>query len=343
MNILDSKRLGGSKVQVLWIALPLALVLPGCPIYSDNGQPLPCSVSNPCPTGLTCVGGVCEGATCTSDRQCTSDEHCENGSCVPGQRVCLTHGDCDVGYMCDVQVCEVSTTCSTDTDCVGSPAGAGAWCDFRNTCVPHGANECRTSADCQSGNLCIEGQCTPLDSTCQFDHDCPAGSTCVNAECTAVCSTDADCVAGDVCSASHHCEAQVDCETSATCASGEHCVGGRCLVDCHGTTSCPSAGTRSTSYCGNDQFCHPSWQPHITCNLDTDCAAGRVCLSHVCRTPCPTMTDNECSTIDSQLPHCQLDTASSRYLCVADGSTTPECRTSDMCTGTNECINAMCQ
>lgn len=345
MNILETVRQSGSKVQVLWIALPLAaLLLPGCPLYLDNGHGVSCHVNADCPSGQECVGGTCHvitGPVCTSDSMCPTSppQHCEGMACVPGPRVCETHGDCDPLFMCDISACTPSTGCSTDADCTTS----GFWCDFRGTCVPHGAGECRTATDCTSGQLCIEGACTDLGSTCQFDRDCPAGTSCVNAECTAVCTTDADCVAGDTCGANHFCEATVDCDTSATCMNGEHCVGGRCLADCHGGTACPSA-SRETSYCStSDMFCHAGWQPHITCNMDSDCNPGRSCLAHVCRTPCPTMMDSECASIDSTLPHCQLDTASSRYLCVADGSVTPQCRTSADCTGTQNCVNAACR
>lgn len=367
MNSLDSKQLGGSKVQVLWIALPLAAsLLSGCPIYTGNGTSrLPCdttsdctgrltciagscqcTIDSDCPSGQSCVAGACMVTTssCTTDSQCATGEHCEGGACIPGSRVCLTHGDCDVSFMCDISSCEPSTTCGSDADC----NMAGFWCDYRNTCVPHNPGDCRTNADCGTGDLCVEGRCEPLPSTCQFAYDCPAGTACVNAECTAVCRSDADCVAGDTCNSSHFCEATPDCETSATCASGEHCVGGRCLADCHGGTSCPTSG-RETSYCGEDSFCHPSWQPAVACNIDTDCATGRLCLAHVCRTPCPdgassqTAGDAQCLSIDSQLPHCMLDTASSQYLCNASGTATASCRTSADCSSTQDCVNAACQ
>ncbi len=377
MNILESKQNGGSKVQAisapsaplasLWMALPLAaLFLSGCPIYSgDAPRRVPCTSSLECSGALTCIAGTCQcvndsdcpsgqscvagsctvvTAMCTNDSQCPTGQHCQGGSCVPGTRVCLTHGDCDVGFMCDISSCEPSTTCGSDADCTMS----GFWCDFRNTCVPHGANDCRSASDCTSGQLCIEGTCTGLPATCQFSYDCPAGTACVNAECTAVCRSDADCVAGDTCNPSHFCEATTDCETSATCTNGEHCVDGRCLADCHGSATCPTSG-RETSYCANDSFCHPSWQPAVACNIDSDCASGRHCLAHVCRTPCPdgatgTAAGNaQCLTIDSTLPYCLLDSASGEYLCNAQMSATASCRTSGDCTGTQECVNAACQ
>jgi len=346
MNILESVRQVGSKVQVLWIALPLAALLPGCPLYLDDGHALACTVNADCPSGQECVGGTCHpitGPVCTTDSDCATGEHCDAMACVPGPRVCVTHGDCDPLFMCDISSCEASSNCTTDADCVGSPAGVGGWCDFRHTCVPHNSGDCRTTADCTSGGICVEGSCQQLPTTCQFQYDCPAGTACVNAECTAVCTSSTDCVAGDECSSSHFCTASVgECTTSAMCASGQHCVGGRCLEDCHGGTACPSSG-RETSYCAGDMFCHPSWQPAVACNTNSDCATGRHCLAHVCRTPCPTMMDSECGMIDSTLPYCLLDTASSEYLCNAQMSSTASCRTSADCSSTQDCVNAACQ
>jgi len=354
MNILDSK-LSGSKVQVLWIALPLAaLFLSGCPIYTDDGHGAACTRDTDCPSGQSCVSGTCHTTTvgCTSDRSCGTGMHCVAMSCVPGTRQCETHGDCDSSFMCDGTSCDASTNCTSDADCVGSPAGVGGWCDFRNTCVPHLPGECRTIADCTGTDQCIEGTCTALPTTCQFQYDCPAGTACVNAQCTAVCTNDASCVAGDVCNTStHFCEPMTDCETSATCMNGERCVDGRCLADCHSGATCPTAG-RETSYCGNDQFCHPSWQTSPACTqegVQAECQTGRLCLSHVCRTPCPdgmtsqTAGDAQCSSIDSTLPHCILDTASSHYLCNASTSSTASCRLSTDCAAGEDCVNAACQ
>jgi len=380
MNILDSKQLTTIARSIGGLALA-ALLLPGCPIYTDDGHRVACTMDSNCPTGQECISGTCQvppctsdadcatgqmciagscrtvTPTCTSDRQCATGEHCEGMTCVPGTRVCVTHGDCDVAFMCDISSCEPSITCTGDAECQTSPAGAGSWCDYRGTCVPHGTGDCRTAADCTNGDLCVEGRCTTLPNPCQFQYDCPAGTACVNAECTAICTSDAGCVAGDTCSPDHFCQPEVDCETSAMCATGEHCVGGRCLVDCHGSSlgMCPTAG-RETSYCGDDSFCHPSWQPAVTCTIDAahpgpqgNCQTGRHCLAHVCRTPCPdgamgsAQGNAQCLTMDSTLPYCLLDTASGEYLCNATMTGTASCRLSSDCAGGQDCVNAACQ
>lgn len=356
MNILESKQLGGSKAQVLWIALPLAAaMLTGCPLYTDNGHPIACGPTTTCPAGTTCVSGMCQpnqAPTCTQDSQCSSNEHCENMACVPGQRVCETHGDCDPGRMCDITAtsgsCVPSTTCTSDATCM-----TGFWCDYRDTCVPRNPGQCRSQADCTGTDRCIEGTCHTLPTTCQFAYDCPAGTACVNAECTAVCHAETDCAAGDTCNThTHFCEPMVDCSTSAMCPTGDHCVDGRCLADCHTGASCPTSGVE-TSYCDPaDHFCHPGWQPAIACThegVQAECATGRLCLSHVCRTPCPDgMTsqaagDAQCQSIDSEVPHCILDTASTRYLCNHSTTATASCRVSSDCTGSQQCVNAACQ
>jgi hypothetical protein len=351
MSVLNSVRLGANKAQVIAIALPLAaLFLSGCPIYPDNGHPIACGGTNSCPTGYMCQSGMCVPSVraCSAQNPCPSGQVCTAGVCVQ-TTTCETHGDCPVGQMCDVQACTASTTCHADADCTMS----GFWCDFRGTCVPHTTGQCRTGADCTGGDLCIEGVCTHASATCQFEYDCPPGTACVNAQCTGVCAQDSDCVAGDSCNTtSHFCEPTVDCETSAMCAGGEHCVNGRCLNDCHASGSTCTGGAHQTAYCatGGDSFCHPSWQPAAFCPA-TPCAAGRTCLSGVCRTPCTIDTTHpapggNCGTIDAALPYCVMDTASNMTLCSATMSgMTPQCRTNADCTSSTQhlCVNAQCQ
>jgi hypothetical protein len=350
MNLLNSVRLGGSKVQVLAIALPLAaLFLPGCPIYGDNGHPLHCSSASDCPAGYMCTSGMCQPMTqpCSAQNPCPTGQVCSSGMCVP---LCETHGDCAVGQMCDHAACTQSTMCHADSDCTM----AGFWCDYRGTCVPHAAGECRTGTDCTGGDQCVEGQCTHLSNTCQFAYDCPPGTACVNAQCEGLCHANSDCVAGDTCNqTSHFCEPAVDdCVTSSTCASGQHCVNARCLDDCHASGSTCAGGAHQTAYCASssDMFCHPSWQPQPFCPA-TPCQPGRACLSGVCRTPCPmgatsqAMGNAQCNSIDSSLPYCLMDSASGMWLCNASMSTTPGCRTNADCTTSAQhlCVNATCQ
>ncbi len=128
----------------------------------DAGPPL-CSPSNPagaCPTGQTCMGGLCVSPCSPSapSGYCSGGQRCVAGSC------CAT--------ACDARCC------TGGTFCVGPIAGA-------NQCVPH----CRVSSDCGAGSWCAaigddDGFCVPPGASvsgsrrCNVDSDCTGGQAC---------------------------------------------------------------------------------------------------------------------------------------------------------------------
>ena len=93
----------------------------------------------------------------------------------------------------------------------------------------------------------------------------------------------------------------------------------------------------TAEYCGEDMFCRPGWQPEPFCTMDSDCRTGRVCREGVCRTPCPTMTNDECMRFDSQVPECREDAG--EYLCHATNEIMPECRFEADCPMDQECLD----
>lgn len=297
----------------------LSAALAGCPVYwGDGGDP--------------CRAGRCGGA-CESVFDCGPGELCAGGRCVTPPSSCRTHGDCPVGTYCGDAECVLSDVCTSDARCT-----SGMWCDFRGTCTPHGPGDCRSQSDCGPAQLCIENRCVDVSTTCQLDRECPGGQVCLNNECTRVCSGDAQCATGDRCVGSF-CRATTNCSDSSSCESGEHCVEGRCLVDCRRSGSCNEPGT----YCAEDGFCRPTWERTPFCTRDTDCADERVCRDGVCRTPCPSMADAQCMSIDAQLPLCRR-AMSGDYLCFAASELTPpECRTASDCSGGRDCVNGQCR
>lgn len=318
------------------LALPLIAFLPGCPLYMGDGEDrVPeCRMDTDCLSGSCSLDGVCvTPGVCRDDTECGRDETCEAGACVPdGSATCRVDGDCASGSWCDDGACTPSSTCSDDAECE-----TGFWCDYRDTCVPRPDNACRAHADCSGEELCIEGYCRPRDETCELDRDCAPGNLCVNSECTTPCSDDSACSAGDSCQDSF-CRPATECTTSSSCGLGEHCLDGRCLPDCRPVGRTCEAG----SYCeAEDQFCRPDWQPQPFCDEDSDCMSGRTCLDGVCRTPCPTMTDAQCLSIDSQLPLCRAEGAT--YYCFAEREQTPECRVQSECTEGRDCVDGLCR
>ncbi|NIR61113.1 MAG: hypothetical protein GWO02_17225, partial [Gammaproteobacteria bacterium] len=95
------------------LAIPLAVLLAGCPIYTGDGGPDTRPDSGPGP----CVGAGC---VCETMLDCDPGLVCEGGLCttpdVPSD--CRTHGDCAVGDYCgSARECTGSSTCSLDADC----------------------------------------------------------------------------------------------------------------------------------------------------------------------------------------------------------------------------------
>lgn len=335
---MPSMRSDSPTLKALLLGLPLVALLPGCPVYWGPGDRT-CTDDPECGPGGMCIDGSCVDPVCDEDADCGGGRLCIDFTCVDGPTTCRTHGDCAVGSYCleDVSAdeCTPSGVCSTDGDCE-----AGFWCDYRGTCVPRDPSECRTSADCTGGALCIENRCEAVDDTCQFNRDCAPGSACVDNQCTAICTGDSDCEAGDTC-VNSFCRPTEDCTTSAMCGAGEHCVNARCLPDCEGSPASCDTG----SYCGPDDFCRPDWEPTPFCTVDGDCdqTVPRACIMGSCRTLCDDFA-SDCMTVDSQFTSCGTDDLSAgRDVCLAPSDTDPECRVAADCSGTDACINAICR
>lgn len=330
------------KLVAPLFALPFALVLAGCPIYGDGdghggptrcvGDACLCSASSPCASGYCDLpSGRCLPGECGADSDCAAGERCDLAShtCVARPAACRTHGDCAVGSYCAAGACAPSGTCTSDASCSG-----GFVCDFRGTCVPPAPPACRTTADCAGDTVCVEGQCRPRTDVCQFNNQCGAGRACVNNACVDICTGDADCGSGASCQSGFCRPNPSECTTSADCTGGEHCVEGRCLADCTGGAAC--TGTHDA--CAADLFCRPDWRPRLFCTSDAGCAPGHVCRMGVCRSPCPTGTNDECRRFDSQVPICASD-----MLCYTTSETMPECAVQTDCVAGRSCIDAICR
>lgn len=94
-------------------------------------------------------------------------------------------------------------------------------CHEGEFCVNHQCQDCRTDADCPTGQQCSAGACSPIDGYCDADHACPAGQECQNNRCQAAASTDA-------------------C-ANVTCPAGQHCESGGCVADSAPPPSCQLA------------------------------------------------------------------------------------------------------
>jgi hypothetical protein len=131
----------------------LALVLTACgyaaPTYT--GTAFKCDGTHPCPTGQSCVDGVCTGS--------------DSGSGVgPGAPV----------------VC-VGVTCASGDGCCYDPVlGQGNHCAAPGSCNGNLA-ACTSAANCGSGERCCNSTMSPMcgpatcpDVVCTTGSDCPA-------------------------------------------------------------------------------------------------------------------------------------------------------------------------
>ncbi|MBI5509083.1 MAG: hypothetical protein HY903_10040 [Deltaproteobacteria bacterium] len=111
---------------------------PGHCQLGQCSQPSDCALFGPT---VTCTGGACVGASCTSGDQCV----CVNHRCAMDGSACDTAADCMTG------VCVMS--CSADADCMC----VGGRCS--RTELP-----CQTAADCAVN--CEEGRCITAAKAC---------------------------------------------------------------------------------------------------------------------------------------------------------------------------------
>jgi len=180
-------------------------------------QPGPCSSSNTCVYGYSCVMGACQSPTqgaCNSDAdcsngsvciagpdgkggvcttpanqcfdgsQCKSGENCVNGKCTLG---CKSNSDCRDGFTCNTStgVCSgIAQTCNVTNDC-----GSSTEVCVGGACVPRSSNaSCASPGDVWDENGCVPNQAPSF--ICQNDgvqDACATGSICLHHDCWISC------------------------------------------------------------------------------------------------------------------------------------------------------------
>jgi len=316
----------------------LGLTLAGCPVYLEDIERS--DWWEDCDDGEWCEEWegpheVCPpdaGSTdvCSRNADC-GEGRCQEGLCIPvAPDACAYDADCQVGFVCEEQLCEPSTVCTQNADCPD-----GLICDERSTCSLPADGECRADSDCGDNARCILQACQSLDDDiCQFSNECGPGRACVDQVCTPMCEKHRDCPAGTRCGDGVCMPGGGNqCVLSSECAEGP-CIDGHCATACEDDSACRD----DLEVCGDDGLCRPDTAPRPFCTEDSECAAGHVCVEGVCRTPCPGGESVECLRFDSQLPIC-----ADNGLCYSMIETDPECAASADCPNGQRCVDAVCR
>jgi len=216
-----------------------------CNEFTDTCEPVVCTVDADCDDGVVCNGtescngesGICTlgGYPCTWPETCV--EHL--GGCILFP-TCSEDADCDDGWPCTREWCEVGSFCITDM--LGCDDGDPCTLDM---CV---SDTCANVPLCEDDNSCTIDSCT--GGICDFEWiECPEdGLFCNGVE---SCNPDVgECMpAGDPCprltvcnKASDSCDSiqctiDADCDDGRFCNGIETCAAGICF---EGGNPCPT-------------------------------------------------------------------------------------------------------
>ena len=248
-----------------------------------NDASLECVKAKDCGVGESCVNNVCtapSSAECTSASDCGSGEACRSFKCVAMETPeCVDRSDCAASEICiDAKCTPQSTSCVFNSECDGGKCVDGA---CTASCQEHA--DCGPYERCRVPQGATNGLCEPVE--CRRSADCSAGQLCVDANCEQGCTTDAECGAGFVCGDNGYCkqDPNIECRSTSECAQDELCESGECKPACTCNQDCASGQVcnLTTNVC--DTITGGSGQPvEIQCANSCDCPSGQSCTENVC-------------------------------------------------------------
>jgi hypothetical protein len=242
-------------------------------------QPGPCSASNTCIYGYSCVSGTCQSPTpnaCDSDASCSNGDVCIAGSdgkggvCTPVANQCFDQSQCGAGENCVAGKCTLG--CSSNADCRD-----GFTCNL-NTGVCSGiAHSCTLTNDCGSATLvCVGGACVPrsMDGACQNAGDVWTENGCIpDQAATFICQNDGvqdSCALGSIC-LHHDCWISCDAATMMPCNTNSQFPQCKPVVDGSSTYNVCGSASNLGSECGAGSVGNAS------------CTGGKVCIDGFCK------------------------------------------------------------
>ncbi|MCB9849990.1 MAG: hypothetical protein H6817_04725 [Phycisphaerales bacterium] len=237
-----------------------------------------CDDGNAC-TADFCNSGTCqhiptgEGGGCDDGDTCTVNDACSNGACigeaVPGCVSCTMDSECDDGYPCTVDTCNLTTFV-----CEYSDSMSGLSCDDGDACTT--ADVCDGSGGCAG----IPTDCSGLDSVCTMGACNATTGACevVPASNGAACDDGNPCTVGDVCVAGTCTSTPLNCDDGNPCTA-DACVAGACQQTPLTGNACTDGDSCTVSdVCDAGGSC--TGIPVDCSGLDTQCTVG-VCFSGI--------------------------------------------------------------
>lgn len=265
-----------------------------CPTdYESDGTWGGCKLIDPCmnvscPDAKRCEDGECVNCSAGSDCGCYDDDATANGDgvCEPNIH------ECDPGkeYNTDTRSCE---NCAEDADCgcfdQGGYADGNGGCkivceDWQywdgSKCV-NAVGACETSADCESGNYCLDHSCRP---GCAVDGDCKyAYQKCQNGICVAPC--DSNPCTNPKYPTCYNWSDGWDCDcTPSSCGAGYVCNRNSTRFETDPGECLLNDGTDPNNHCSPNPCTNPkyptcyNWSDGWDCDCtSTSCGAGKIC------------------------------------------------------------------
>lgn len=234
---------------------------------------LECVRATDCAVGESCVNNSCKApaeAECSSNKPCPSGQECRNFACVAANvPECTTRTDCASGELCIDGNCEAAAVaCVFNAECDGGRCVDG---QCRSTCSE--------DSQCANNERCRAGLCEPLE--CRRSADCGAGEICVDAQCfdTCVASTGIGCDAGYKCNNNGYCDVDptIECRSNAECGD-EICQAGTCINPCTCNQDCSTGEVCNL----NSGVCEAAGAPITSCEDSCDCPSGKTCTNGTC-------------------------------------------------------------
>ena len=306
----------------------------------------PCDDGDPCKTGKTCDSGLCTGGTdipcsdgdpCTQDQcnpaggcthvaaagpcddgnPCTLADHCVDGTCTPGNSVCVCAVEADCAQWNDENACNGTISCIGGV-CKVKP-GSGVTCPIGE------AGPCQVKG-CDK----LTGQCgvisVPDGTPCTDGNVCTAPDKCASGQCkggtpACPCVDDAGCLAFD---------------DGNLCNGLLRCTGGQCAPDPTSVVTCAGGGgpcaaggcDPKSGKCSDEPVADGS-----PCDDGEACTEGDACKAGVCAGKAKTCDDKNPCTTDSCSPKGTCESTPNSLAC-DDG---------DPCTEGDVCASGTCK